>query len=213
MSRYDTEEEQIDAIKAWWKKNGTSLLTSILIFVVVFSAWRYWNNYNQVQATNASSMYEVMQLNMQQGTFGEVSREALKLMQEQPSSPYASAAAMLMAKYSFSKGDFAEAKQHLEWVNTHAEDDTLKRTSLMRLARVLADQKQFDEAKTVMSNVTVSQLLPSEKSHFDYINGVIAIQQNDLALARDGFKRVVDNVGASKTLKGLAQIQLDDLPK
>lgn len=212
MSRYETEEEQVEAIKAWWKKNGTSLLTAILVFVVAFSGWRYWNNYNQVQATNASSLFEVMQLNMQQGTFGEVSREALKLMQEQPESPYASAAAMLMAKYSFSKGEFSEAQQHLEWVNEHAQDEMLKHTAMMRLARVLADQKQFAEAQSVMDKLNAQALLPAEKSHYDYISGLMALAQNDVTSASSAFKAVVENAGASKTLQGLAQIQLDDLP-
>lgn len=212
MSRYETEEEQVDAIKAWWKKNGTSLLTSVLIFVVAFSGWRYWNNHNEVQAINASSMFEVMQLNMQQDTFGEVSREALKLMQEQPSSPYASAAAMLLAKYSFSKGEFAEAQQHLEWVSENAKDKTLKDTAMMRLARVLADQKQFAEAKSVLNKVEINKLVPTEKGHFDYILGVIALAEDDTVAARNAFKDVVENLGASTTLQGLAQIQLDDLP-
>jgi len=213
MSRYETEEEQVDAIKAWWKKNGTSLLASVLVLVVAFTGWRYWNNYNQVQATNASSMFEVMQLNMQQGTFGEVSREALKLMQEQPESPYASAAALLLAKYSFSKGEFAEAQQHLEWVNEHAKDTTIKDTAMMRLARLLADQKQFDEAQSVLDQISVSQLNASEKSHFDYILGVIALEKADIPAAIDAFTSVIENKGTSKTLQGLAQIQLDDLPK
>ncbi len=213
MSRYETEEEQVEAIKSWWKKNGTSLLTSILIFVVIFSGWRYWDNYNRVQATNASSLFEVMQLNMQQGTFGEVSREALKLMQEQPESPYAAAAAMLMAKYSLSKGETEEAQQHLQWVNDHAQDATLKRTAMMRLARVLADQKQYDQAQMVLDQISSQQLLPVEKGHFDYLLGLLALAQNDMSKAAEAFTNVVDNIDASKTLKGLAQIQLDDLPK
>ena len=213
MSRYETEEEQVEAIKAWWKKNGTSLLASVLVFVIAFTGWRYWTNHNQIQAINASSMFEVMQLNMQQGTFGEVSREALKLMQEQPESPYASAAAMLLAKYSFSKGEFEEAKQHLEWVNTHSTDKTLKDTAMMRLARILADEKQFDEAQSVMSKINTSQLNSAAKSQFDYVLGVIALEKSDITAAIEAFKNVIENEATSKTLKGLAQIQLDDLPK
>lgn len=213
MSRYETEEEQVEAIKAWWKKNGTSLLASVLVFVIAFTGWRYWNNYNQVQAVNASSMFEVMQLNMQQGTFGEVSRDALKLMQEQPESPYASAAAMLLAKYSFSKGEFDEAKQHLKWVDEHAADPVLKDTAKMRLARLLADQKQFDEAQQVMDQVKENQLNAAAKSQFDYILGVIALEKSDMELAIEAFQNVIENESTSKTLKGLAQIQLDDLPK
>lgn len=213
MSRYETEEEQVEAIKSWWKKNGTSLLTAVLVFAVSFSGFRYWQNYTQVQSMNASSTFEVLQLNMQQGSFGEVSREALKLMQEQPDSPYASAAAMLMAKYSFSKGETAEAQQHLEWVETNSQDAVLKRTAKMRLARILADQKQYDEAMSVLSSVQVDSLNGAEKAHFDYLSGLIALAQQDMKGAAYGFRGVVDNEDASKTLKGLAQIQLDDLPK
>ena len=87
MSRYDTEEEQVEAIKTWWKKNGTQLLTAILVVVLAVSGWRYWTNTQYVNSVNASSINELLQANYQQGSFGEVSREALKLMQEQPESP------------------------------------------------------------------------------------------------------------------------------
>lgn len=29
MSRYETEEDQVEAIKQWWQKNGTQLLSGI----------------------------------------------------------------------------------------------------------------------------------------------------------------------------------------
>ncbi|HHS99638.1 MAG TPA: tetratricopeptide repeat protein, partial [Thiomicrospira sp.] len=61
MSRYETEEEQIEAFKSWWKKNGTQLLSAILVVVLVFSGWRYWTNTKYVESVNASSTYELLQ--------------------------------------------------------------------------------------------------------------------------------------------------------
>ena len=120
MSRYETEEEQIEAFKSWWNKNGTQLLSAILVIVLAFSGWRYWTNTQYVESVNASSMYEVLQVNLQQGSFGEVSREALKLIQEQPKSPYAVGAALLFATYSYDKGDTQEAIDHLHFVANNA---------------------------------------------------------------------------------------------
>ncbi|MDG6778444.1 tetratricopeptide repeat protein [Thiomicrorhabdus sp. zzn3] len=211
MSRYETEEEQIEAIKSWWKKNGTQLLTLILVVVVAISGWRYWNHQQAVKATNASAIFEILQANMQQGTFGEVSREGLKLIQEQPESPYASGAALLLAKFSLDKGDVGEAKHHLEWVRVNGADAALKQVATLRLARLLADQKEYSQAQEMLTSISSNQLPAAEKANFDYVSGLIALGQEDKDAARQSFAKVVENMDASKTLKGIAQIQLDDL--
>lgn len=211
MNRYETEEEQVEAIKAWWKKNGTQLLTGVLVVAVAFSGWRYWTSYTQAQSANASAIYEILQANMQQGTFGEVSREGLKLIQEQPTTPYAAGAALLVAKYHLEKGEVDEAKQQLQWVISNAEDEALKQTASLRLARILADQKAFAEAKKALQAVKLDAAMAVEQANFDYVQALIALGENDLTAAREAFAKVLSNAGASKSLKGIAQVQLDDL--
>ncbi|WP_019555827.1 YfgM family protein [Thiomicrorhabdus arctica] len=213
MSRYETEDEQLDAIKAWWKKNGSQLLTVILIAVLVFSGWRYWSNAKSVESTNASSLFEVLQGSMQQGTFGEVSREALKLVQEQPESPYAIGAAMLYAKYSLEKGDTDEAIQHLTWVSETAEDTQLRHLALLRVARIQADTNAFAAAEKNLNTLSQANLDRAEKANFDYVSGLVALAQGNEAVAQQAFEQVVTNVDTEKNLLGLAQVQLDDLSK
>lgn len=211
MSRYETEEEQIDVIKTWWKKNGTWLLSSILVIVVAFSGWRYWTNTKAAEAVNASAMFEILQGNLQQGTFGEVSREALKLMQEQPNSPYAAAAALMYAKFSFDNGDIEAAKTNLLWVVQHSQDATLQSTANLRLARIQADQKGFNEAQSILDSMNKVDLQGAQKALFDFVAGQIALAQTKTADAHQFFDSVVKNSDADKSLQGLAQIQLDDL--
>ncbi len=213
MSRYETEDEQLDAIKAWWKKNGSQLLTVILIAVLAFSGWRYWTNTKWVESTNASSLFEVLQGSMQQGKFGEVSREALKLIQEQPESPYAIGAAMLYAKYSLGKGETDEAIQHLTWVSETAEDIQLRNLALLRVARIQADIKAFEAAEKNLTSLSQANLNDAEKANFDYISGLVALAQSKEDVALQSFQNVVMNMDAEKNLMGLAQIQLDDLSK
>ena len=213
MSRYETEDEQLEAIKAWWKKNGSQLLTVILIGVLAFSGWRYWTNTQWVESTNASSLFEVLQSSMQQEKFGEVSREALKLIQEQPESPYAIGAAMLYAKYSLEKGETEEAIKHLTWVSKTAEDTQLRNLALLRVARIQADKKSFADAEKSLTALSQANLNGAEKANFDYISGLVALAQSKVDVAQQAFQNVVTNADAEKNLMGLAQIQLDDLSK
>ncbi len=213
MSRYETEDEQLEAIKAWWKKNGSQLLTVILIGVLAFSGWRYWTNTQWVESTNASSLFEVLQGSMQQDKFGEVSREALKLIQEQPESPYAIGAAMLYAKYSLEKGEVEEAIKHLTWVSNTAEDTQLRNLALLRVARIQADKKSFADAEQSLTTLAQANLNGAEKANFDYVSGLVALAQSKVDVAQQAFQNVVANADAEKNLMGLAQIQLDDLSK
>jgi len=213
MSRYETEEEQIAAFKAWWNKNGTQLLSAVLVVVLAVSGWRYWTNTQYVESANASGLYELLQANKTQGTFGEVSREALKLMQEQPDSPYAAGAALLYASYSYEKGDVAEAIEHLTWVTKNSTDSSLKVAAHMRLARIHADAKQLDEATAELSKLKAMNLNGAAQGNYDYVAGIIALEQKQMDKAFSSFTEVVKNPNTEKNLLGLAQIQLDDLAK
>ncbi len=213
MSRYETEEEQVEAIKKWWNKNGTQLLSVILVIVVAVAGWRYYTNSQYVTAANASSMYELLQAQSERGAFGEVSREALKLMQEQPESPYAAGAALLHADFSYKKGEIDEAANNLIWVTEHSTDKALKVTAYSRLARLYADQKQFDKADLQIAHLTKLPLNGVEKGNVDYVAAMIALQKGEQDKAIEALTKVISNPQTEKNLLGLAQIQLDDLAK
>lgn len=211
MSRYETEDEQVEAIKVWWKKNGTLLLSGLLVVVIAVSGWRYWTSSQYVESANASTLFEALQANMQRDNFGEVSREALKLVQEQPDSPYAVGAAMMSAKYSLDKGETEEALTHFSWVSDNAKDAQLRNTARLNMARIQIDLQNFEAAKEQLSFLEKANLKGAEKSTLDYVFGLMALAQENSADAQVAFKRVVDNEQTEKNLFGLAQVQLDDL--
>lgn len=213
MSRYETEEEQVEAIKKWWDKNGTQLLSGILVIVIAVGGWRYWQSSQYTSSANASAAFEQLQMNSLNGTFAEVSREALKLMQEEPKSPYAAGAALLHAKYSYDKDDVDTAVDNLNWVLNNSADKALKVTAYTRLARIYADQQKFNEAQQQLDSVTKLHLNGVEQGNVDYIAAMIALQQGNHEQAFEGFTKVVKNPKTEKSLLGLAQIQLDDLSK
>jgi predicted negative regulator of RcsB-dependent stress response len=211
MSRYDTEQEQMEAIKAWWNKNGTLLLSGVLIVAIAFAGWRYWQSYQYGQAATASAMFEVLELSQERGQFGEVSREARKLMQDQPSSPYAGAAALMLAKFHWEKAEHQEAVDALNWILNADQTDEMKLAASMRLARLHIELQQFDHAQSSLEKLASLVHSQQQQANVDYIAATMAFAQKDFSKAYEGFKSVFDNPQAAQDLRNLARLQMDDL--
>jgi len=41
VDEFSTEDEQVEAIKKWWKENGTSLIVGVVLGLSVLFGWRY----------------------------------------------------------------------------------------------------------------------------------------------------------------------------
>ena len=54
MSTYQTDEEQVEAIKRWWKENGKSVIGGIVLRFAVIGGWQGWQGYQRNQGEAAS---------------------------------------------------------------------------------------------------------------------------------------------------------------
>lgn len=211
MSRFETDDEQVAALKNWWDKNGTQLLTGVLIIVLAWSGWTYYQKNQIAKASHASTTFEVLQSKMQQGAFGDVAREGLKLMEEQPDSPYSTATALMLAKYELTKGQVDDALKHLNWVVKQHIDDAMVLIAQLRMANIYIDQKQYDQAKDLLASVQADQLVDAEKANYEYVSAQLALKQARFDDARKALQSVVDNAKAPTNLQNIARLQLDDL--
>jgi predicted negative regulator of RcsB-dependent stress response len=44
VTPYETDDEKVEAIKKWWKDNGISVATGVVIGLAVVFGWRAWGN-------------------------------------------------------------------------------------------------------------------------------------------------------------------------
>ncbi|WP_044410021.1 YfgM family protein [Thiomicrospira microaerophila] len=211
MSRHDTEQDQLETIKAWWDKYGTLLLSVILAVVVAFSGYRYWQSYTFSKAAEASSVFEVLDMSHEAGVFGEVSREARRLMQEQPKSPYAGSAALMLANFHLQAGDVEDAIDALNWLVNSKQSIDLKQVAQLRLARIYMQQADFSAAQQQITQLNAQRLTPEAKANVDYVAALVALAQQKIEQAHQLFKSVADNEQAQPDLRNLASIQMDDL--
>lgn len=140
------DQEQLDALKSFWKRYG-NLVTWVLILVLgAFAAWNGWNWWQRDQATKAGAMFEELERAALTGDADKAGRVFADLKERFPRTAFAQQGALAAAKVQFDKGQTDAAKASLTWVATLASDEEYRTVARLRLAALLAQAKQYDEA-------------------------------------------------------------------
>jgi predicted negative regulator of RcsB-dependent stress response len=140
------EQEQLDAVKAFWNKYG-NLITWVLVLVLGgFAAWNGWEWYQRDQAGKAGALFDELDRAATAGDVEKAGRAFADLRQRYPGTAYAQQAGLLAAKVQFDKGKTDDARASLAWVAEQAKEAEVRTVARLRLAAVQAEAKQFDEA-------------------------------------------------------------------
>lgn len=186
------DDETLDQLKTWWQRYGTPLL--LLIAAVLFSVagWKWWSSKSLNDATAAQGLQQQLQAASQRLSLNaedkaantEFQRIGRQLIDEYARTPYATDAALLLAKRAVEAGDLAEAEKQLRWVLDNGAPDETEHLVRTRLARVLAAQKKPDAALAELDQVKDASLAPL----VDEIRGDIHLAKGDQARAAAAYK-------------------------
>jgi len=203
---YQTEDEQVDAIKAWWDKNGKSTLLGIVIVLASVFGWNNWSEHQRALSESASSRYQMMLSQVVNDPDGAVAMgESLK--QEFKGSHYSVLAALMIAKIEVERGQLEVADAELRWAAAQSDNPLFVDLANSRLARVLLAQGRTDEALQILSKINSDSLsgLVAE------IEGDVYITQGDRAKARVAYQKALAGYAQTPEKGSLVQIKLDDL--
>ena len=140
------EQEQVDALKAFWQQYGNLITWSLVAALLVYAGITGWQWWQREQATHAGAMFDEFDRALNAGDVDKTARVFADLKERYPRTAYAQQAGMLAAKAQFDKGKVDDARASLSWVIEHAVEDDYKSLARLRLAALLLDAKQYDEA-------------------------------------------------------------------
>lgn len=143
---YDLEEqEQLDELKAWWKRHGNTVLGVASAALLAFAGFQGWKVYQHKQSMEASAQYDALTQLDTKDVKG-IRSAAAQLMEKYSGTPYAARAALLAAKANYAANDAKSAQAQIEWVMSHAKEDALRSIAQLQLASLQFDEKQYDAA-------------------------------------------------------------------
>jgi predicted negative regulator of RcsB-dependent stress response len=140
------EQEQLDAVKAFWKQYGNLVTWALILALGAFAAWNGWNWYQRDQATKAGAMYDELERAAQAADADKAGRVFADLRERFPRTALAQQAGLLAAKVQAEKDKPDDARASLTWVADNAIEDEFKTLAQLRLAGLHLDAKKYDEA-------------------------------------------------------------------
>lgn len=198
-----SEEEQVEALKKWWKENGKSVVAGVVIGLGGVFGWRWWVDHTQGVAEQASLQFEQLNVRMQEeGAAATVHAESL--IQEYGNTSYALFAALDLAKMKLEAGDSGGARAQYQWVLDTAAEAPIRQIARLRLARVMLDDEDLDGASAVLAKASDD----SFRGEVAELKGDIARARGDLETARQAYAQALENNVSSSAL---VQMKLDDL--
>ena len=208
-----SDEEQLDQIKSFAKKYGSAMMCGILIALIAFFGWEYWQKKNLAEAQNQTAkvqklMDEAKAVSGQPNALATVSEAADKIVKDDADSVQAIQTQFILAKLAYDKQDYAAAEKALKKVeNSKVKDAGLVQIVKIRLADSQLAQKKYDDALKTLSTVTE----PAFKATADELRGDIYVAKKDNASARKAYQSAWDNLLERKQERQLLQIKLESV--
>jgi predicted negative regulator of RcsB-dependent stress response len=192
MAVYDLEEqEQIAALRSWWKQYGGWATGLVLAIAMGWLGWYGWQTYLKTQNAEASRVFLVLQQASAQQNTSQVKQAAGELVNQYPRSQFASLGALLAATTLEAAGDAKSAEAQLVWVAENGKD-AVRGVARLRLAGVQMDQKDYDAALKTLSETAPAGFA----ARFDAARGDVYAAQGKLTEARGSYDAALKNLDA-----------------
>ncbi len=207
MEYQQTDQEQIEEIKKWWKDNGTSVLTGIILGLSLLFGWQGWHQYQATEAEHASDTYEIAIAALEQKDKAKVAGASDELLSKYSSSPYAALLALHLAKADVEENKLESAQLRLQWVIDNAKLPEFAHVARLRLVRIAIAQQQFDKALKLVNHSDQGTF----KGEYAELRGDIAMLQGKLDAARAAYTEALASKDISSSVQSLLQLKLDEL--
>ncbi|MDX3774590.1 tetratricopeptide repeat protein [Chromatiaceae bacterium AAb-1] len=202
MEIYSNEEQQVEAIKRFWKEYGKAIAGGVVIGLVGLYGWRYYQIEQRTASEQASSQYN--QLLEQQGVSEDWQADVQTFISNNEKNAYATFAALLAAKDAIEKQQYDEAADKLNWVHKNSKDTAVKAIAQLRLARVQREQGDYVAALNTLAQTVPASFVSRQAE----LRGDILQLTGELAQAKSAYVQALATAGQNQQL---IQIKLDEL--
>jgi predicted negative regulator of RcsB-dependent stress response len=208
MAVYDLEEQdQLDDLKAWWSHWGNTVATVLVIACLALAALQGWRWWTARKAEDAAVLFNAVSLAARANDVAKAKDATAQLTDKFAGNGYAPRAAFVVAKMQFDAGDTASARTQLQWVVDHADEQELKEIARYRLAELMLNDKQYDDALKML-----------DAKHGEPFAGLYADLRGDAhsaagrtAEARTAYQVALTKLDAKSQYRSYVQVKLESL--
>ncbi|MDE2149853.1 MAG: tetratricopeptide repeat protein [Gammaproteobacteria bacterium] len=206
MSANYDDEVQIEMLRRWWHENWKPLVFGVVIGLAAIIGWQRWHAHRAAHEADGSRMFGELQQAVQAGKDDQVDQLAATLIKNYADTPYAGGSQLLLAALAVGQGRYDDARSRLQWVVKNGIDAGTRALAKLRLAQVLWQLNQPDDALVQLSG------LPAPFAALaDQLRGDILADQGRREQAYRAYHKALDQLPADSSDRDTLTRKLDDL--
>lgn len=204
----ESENEQIEAIKEWWRKNGLPVVVAVVLGLAGLAGWHFWQQHQISQAQEGSIQYQRLLSTIQADKPKDAKRIGDELQKKYAGTPYAAQGALALAAFQVRQDNLEAAGKRLSWVIQHASSSDLTTLATLRRARVLQAMGKSDQAWKLVKSAKSGQY----KSQFKEVEGDILAGDGKRKAAIKAYQSALEHLGDGSMAQGrIIKRKLQDL--
>lgn len=207
LTEYLTEQEQVEQLKKWLRLYGIPALLGVLVGVIIFYGWNYYQSYRSRMLSHASRVYDEMLTDRAQNNSASTIVQAEKLFSHYPSTPYSDMAALMLARDAISKKNYPEAVKQFSWVLQHGHSNSIRQIARLRLARLYIAEQKADEALSELKKVDDKAFA----ALIDEVVGDAYLAKGKISEARAAYQKALQELPNSEEVRPLLEMKLNNL--
>ena len=193
MAEYESDDQQVEAIKKWWSENGTSLIVGLVLGVAALFGWREYVSYQTEHSAEASDLFQAAQVQFASKDMTDAqAAKADTLRAEYSDTPYAALVSLAQAKFDYENGKTEEALTHLRWARDNANEDDVKHIAQLRVVRILLEQKNYDEASLLLDTEHPAGF----NAGYEELKGDLHVARGNIDQARVAYDKAIQAAGS-----------------
>jgi len=204
---YDPNEQD-EVVKKWLRDNGSAIVMGLVIAfggLFGFKQWQVWQVSNKQQA---SAEFAVMSDLLTEGQLDEAMSNYQTLKDDYAKSPYASLAALQMARARIEANQPDLAVSLYQFVVENGYPKALSLVARERLARLMLDQGQASEALKLLNDVTD---ISGFESRYAEVKGDIFFSQGKNEEAIAAYLEALETLEAGVGDRNMLVLKLESL--
>lgn len=204
---YETEDQQWEAIKKWFKRYGNQLSWALIIILSIIVAGNYWRHHREVERERSADQYMSFLLTAAEKDKTVSLQKGDQFILDFPRSPYAALVAFSIAKDYMNEDQLDKAEPYLRRVMAQGEGPSFKALGRVRLMRLLFAKGDLEGALRLYDEKKAEGFL----TEMAELKGDILLKQENQAGAITAYKLAYASSPANGMIGPLLKMKMENV--
>jgi predicted negative regulator of RcsB-dependent stress response len=206
MSEQYDEHEQSERVKQWVLKNGSNILTFILLIVAAISAWQWWQGKQNKDTQEAANQYQTFIAAIEKPDLGKAIVLGNAFIKNYTKSDFAFLASLRMAKIYLAQGKPKLAMSTLDNAKSVAHNPQQLELLAIRTVQLSLSQANYQQAEKQLNALKPKFFVAT----YDELQGDLALAKNQTTQAAKHYQSALSKLDASARSRLLIEMKLSE---